>query len=109
MAFILLFSTTLIFGHMIKIAELPYFRQEKAPELNDAMDNYFNAIWLSIITMTTVGYGDLTPYTQIGRALMIVLCIWGSFVLALFTIMMKEIFEMNNFETMALIQINYTR
>lgn len=81
---------------MTKIAELPYFRQEDAPELIDTMDSYFNSIWLSIITMTTVGYGDITPFTAVGRAITIVLCIWGSFVLALFTIMMESIFELNS-------------
>ena len=71
----------------------------------DAMDNYFNAIWLSVITMTTVGYGDLTPFTTIGRWITIILCIWGSFVLALFTIMMEAMFELQSQEVMALRQI----
>ncbi|MCB1177550.1 MAG: transporter substrate-binding domain-containing protein [Leptospiraceae bacterium] len=32
-----------------------------------------NAMWLSIVTFTTVGYGDLTPKTKMGR---IVIAIW---------------------------------
>ena len=32
-----------------------------------ALTNYTNAIWYSIVTMTTVGYGDLYPSTTYGR------------------------------------------
>lgn len=34
-----------------------------------ALTNYQNAIWYSIVTMTTVGYGDLYPSTIYGRVI----------------------------------------
>ena len=32
-----------------------------------AITNYRDAIWFSIVTLTTVGFGDLTPATEFGR------------------------------------------
>ena len=33
------------------------------------MDSYFNALWLIVITLTTVGYGDVYPITMAGKVL----------------------------------------
>lgn len=43
------------------------------PDIN----NYGDAIWWSIVTMTTVGYGDISPSTGIGRTLAVILMIVG--------------------------------
>lgn len=39
--------------------------------------NFFDALWWSIVTVTTVGYGDISPATGIGRVMAIVLMIFG--------------------------------
>lgn len=36
---------------------------------------YTNSMWLVVLTMTTVGYGDLYPFTILGRATAVVLCL----------------------------------
>ena len=41
--------------------------EAKAPDAN--IRNVWDAIWYSLITMTTVGYGDLSPVTPAGRVL----------------------------------------
>ena len=38
----------------------------------------WDAIWYSVITLTTVGYGDLSPVTGVGRVLGIILAHSGS-------------------------------
>ena len=39
---------------------------------DNPLQNIYNSIWLIIITMTTVGYGDLFPKTHFGRFVIII-------------------------------------
>ncbi len=36
-----------------------------------------DALWWSIVTCTTVGYGDISPATSIGRVVAVILMIFG--------------------------------
>ncbi|MCM1328408.1 MAG: ion transporter [Ruminococcus sp.] len=38
---------------------------------------FFDALWWSIVTVTTVGYGDISPETGVGRVMAVVLMIFG--------------------------------
>ena len=40
--------------------------------------SYSGAVWLTIITFATVGYGDLLPLMQLGRAIMLINAILGT-------------------------------
>ncbi len=44
---------------------------------NPDLDSFPDALWWSIGTVTTVGYGDVVPVTQVGRAFAYVLMIGG--------------------------------
>ena len=44
-----------------------------------------DGLWWAIVTLTTVGYGDVSPQTTLGRLVATVLMISGMFTLALFT------------------------
>ena len=44
-----------------------------------------NYVYLVTITMTTIGYGDISPDTHFGRTIAIVGCVWGVFLISLFT------------------------
>lgn len=45
--------------------------------LNKAIESPFDALWWGVVTMTTVGYGDVTPVTFEGRIAAMVLMILG--------------------------------
>lgn len=64
--FIYLVITTII---LIIIAAEIYSVAENA--------SYMNSLWWAIATTTTVGYGDISPHTEIGRTVAVVLMILG--------------------------------
>ena len=39
---------------------------------NSTIRSFGDAIWYSLVTLTTVGYGDITPSTPLGHAVGIV-------------------------------------
>jgi hypothetical protein len=46
------------------------------------MNNFFNTAWYVLITMTTVGYGDYAAKTNEGRIIVMIACIFGSFLIS---------------------------
>lgn len=45
--------------------------------VNKAVNNPFDALWWGVVTLTTVGYGDVTPVTQEGRIAAMALMLLG--------------------------------
>ncbi len=52
--------------------------------------SYFDALWWSIVTATTVGYGDIVPHTLLGKIIAIVIIISGVIAVAAFTALMTS-------------------
>jgi len=50
---------------------------------------------LTIITMTTVGYGDFFPRTSFGRIIDAVLVIWGTFIVSLMVVVLTNTLNMD--------------
>ena len=48
--------------------------------------NYFNCFWLVLTTILSVGFGDVSPRSPIGRVAIIVACFLGNIFLSLFII-----------------------
>lgn len=45
--------------------------------VNGRISSFFDALWWSAVTITTVGYGDLTPETTIGRMVAVFCMVLG--------------------------------
>ena len=58
------------------------------------MDHYFTSMWLTLITLTTVGYGDIPPCTFFGRIILMCVALWGAFIMSLITVMLQAIFSL---------------
>lgn len=82
--FLILISFVIFYSYILRIFELPYFRLIGHDEINyKVFDSFFAANWCVIVTLTTVGYGDITPGTPFGRSVTMTIAITGSFLMAL--------------------------
>ena len=46
-------------------------------EMSYKFSSYLNALWLVIVTIFTVGYGDIVPQSILGRIIIIIASIGG--------------------------------
>ena len=73
--FTVLVAETLIGGVSIYLVEA-----DENPDINSLLDGF----WWALVTITTVGFGDITPTSLLGRIIGGVLMVGGMFTLALF-------------------------
>lgn len=59
------------------------------------MTDFGSAIWLTVITITTVGYGDIWPHTVGGQLTCATIAIWGAFVVSLLIMVTTQVFDFN--------------
>jgi len=58
----ILFTLLAVFGGLVW-----YFERKKNDEFGEGLKGFWNGLWWSAVTMTTVGYGDKSPKTVGGR------------------------------------------
>lgn len=59
-------------------------------------------MWIVIVTMTTVGYGDYFPASVLGRFILFLVCIWGIFIISLMVITLNNTLSLNVLESKAM-------
>ncbi|WP_013323371.1 ion transporter [Gloeothece verrucosa] len=67
--FLILLSITFVYAGLIYQIE-----HQNNPEL---FRNFFDALYFSVVAMTTVGFGDVTPLSELGRAVTLMMIISG--------------------------------
>lgn len=53
--------------------------------VNEKIENFYDAIYWSVITITTVGYGDISPVTTEGKFITMLLIVTGIMLISLLT------------------------
>jgi voltage-gated potassium channel len=59
------------------------------------LNSYSNIIWMTIVTMTTVGYGEFVPKTEAGRILGSLCVTWGVLIVSIMVVVLTNTFSMN--------------
>ncbi len=91
------FSLIILFAFMVFFASTVIYIFEGSGE-NPNIHNFYDAIYWAVVTITTVGFGDISPTTPQGRFVTIFLIIGGitaiSFMTSIITTAMAEKLEM---------------
>ncbi|UJR11490.1 hypothetical protein I4U23_015670 [Adineta vaga] len=74
---LLLFISTWLIRTCEKGMWLPI--QSSSTEINSSLGIFSNAMWFTIVTFTTVGYGDLVPQTYCGQGTLRKMILYGIF------------------------------
>jgi len=77
----------LVFAHLYCLTEIMAPRSFRGPEdvvarLGVHEERYFVLVYFSLVTLTTVGYGEITPGSELTRSLAVVEAILGQFYIA---------------------------
>lgn len=99
---VLLTSGIAVFGYALRIAETPVSLTDKSMDLT----GYFECCWCTMITMTTIGFGDYFPRSTIGRMVMFFTTIYGMIVTSLMVNFASEKLNLSQTETKAFTLIN---
>jgi voltage-gated potassium channel len=70
-----------IFVQVILISGFLFYALEH--EVHHNVNNIFDGLWWSVVTLTTIGYGDIAPITYGGRILGMLLALVGIGLVAL--------------------------
>lgn len=60
--------------------------------------NFFNSLWVVVVTMTTIGYGDIYPTTYFGRIVATLTCIFGTLILSLLVVFTNNSINLDHVE-----------
>lgn len=93
-------------SYLLRIFERIYYESQG----QKVFDSYITSIWCVIITMTTVGYGDVYAVSPYGRLISILNALWGAFIISLLVASIGRIFELNENQKKAIADItNFKR
>lgn len=99
-----IFPSFLLFGVFLRIFERPY--TDVSGKNYDSLEN---AVWNSFVTMSTIGYGDLSPSTFPGRCVAVLCSMWGAYAFSMLVFTMRKALELNANQVRALALIKQTR
>ena len=70
-------------------------------QVNSSYNDITSATWNILITMSTVGYGDMYAKSHCGRVIAIITAFWGIFFISLFVLTLIKVFEHDSSEMRA--------
>lgn len=113
-AVIFMLGTMFLFATLINVSEIGYvkslnpqnFDSNEEYELEVARNSmliyYYNTFWNILITMTTIGYGDIVVRTSLSRFIIFFCALSGAIILPLLVVTITKLFELPKNEIVTL-------
>jgi hypothetical protein len=79
-------------AEMLRIFERPYYVFQQGDYVLQEFNTFYSAFWVVIITMSSVGYGNLIATTWYGRFSTMIIIIIGAFLLSLLVAIITDWF-----------------
>lgn len=91
---VIMIVSIFVFGYSVRSIEM-FFMYGGDPNKVQDWRYYWNGMWCVIITMSTVGFGDFYPISILGRAIIVIACFWGTFLISLMVAALTVAVEFN--------------
>lgn len=88
---VILVVSLFVIAYLLRIYEIVYYR---AIGYND-FEQFYSSVWAVVVTMGTVGYGDVVPVSHVGRFIMMVTTVWGTFIFTLVIVAFGSMFNLS--------------
>lgn len=100
--FVIFLPIVIYFSLSLKILE-----NARVTNLNENMfENITNCFWLVVVSVTTVGYGDIFPETHFGRMITIIVSFLGTFLITLTIVSVSDNIELDKEQSKSMEYIN---
>ena len=104
MALVFILPTAFILAVFERVFERPYMDISSLD-----FEPYYNSLWLSLMTISTVNYADFYPTTHLGRVVALVCGLWGLLLVSMMVYVIDRNFSLTDREEKTLFQIKKTR
>ena len=110
----MLFGGIFFFATLINVSEIGYYSATREIDFlnteayQEALDDrsiliyYFNTIWNTLITMTTIGYGDMYVRANLSRIVIFFCALYGTVIFPLMVLTITNLFLINRNETISI-------
>lgn len=102
---VILTVSVVIAAYVLRIFEIVYYRHIGFVDF----EQFYSAIYSVVITMGTVGFGDVVPVSHIGRFIIMVTTIWGTFIFTLVIVAFGSMFNLSPHQRKAMHHLLLTR
>ena len=83
---------------ILLLGMLAFMLQVAERRVNHDLDEYANCVWLALVSMSGIGFGDLYPQTLLGRAASAMAFCWGALLAALLVMTVIRLTELSESE-----------
>jgi potassium intermediate/small conductance calcium-activated channel subfamily N protein 2 len=108
--YLMLTSMVLVMSYLTRVFERAYYFTAPAftPDQDGYQDydNFLNLMWLTTVTMTTVGFGDYFCKSHLGRLMTTIVAFFGILLVSLMLVSLDRTTKLNEFQALSYEFIN---